>query len=87
MIDSRHEHKPPVEDLRLAEIEALWEKCREEQDACVSVCYSGTYAELRKTVQEADTYLNHLLEEMVPELIASVRQRLNEDKRSKSRLG
>lgn len=75
MIDSRHEHKVPIDDLRLAEIEDWWEKCREELATCISVAYSGTNAELRRTVQEADTYLNHLLEEMVPELIVSLRRR------------
>ena len=83
MIESRFEHKPPVDDLRLAEIEGWWEKCKEEEAACLAVAEAGTDAELRNTVREASASLNHLLEEIVPELIVDLRRRNAEREGSK----
>ena len=83
MIESRHEHKPPLDDLRLAEIEDWWEKCKEEAAACLAVAEAGTDAELRNTVWEADVYLNHLLEEVMPELIVELRRRIRREEEVK----
>lgn len=79
MIDSRHEHKLPLDGLALRSIEDHWEKCREELAACLAVAEAGTEAELRNTVWEADVWLNHLLEEIVPELLVNLRRCGQED--------
>lgn len=73
MINSYYEHRT-VDELRLADIEDFWEKCREEQASILACAESGTERELRDTIFEADSYINHLLEEMVPELIVSLRR-------------
>ena len=83
MIESRFEHRPPVDDLRLAEIEGLWEDCCEGQAACVEAAYAGDEVDVRHAVIDADPQINRLLQEMVPELIVELRRRNRREEENK----